>query len=103
MNTTDGLTDSERLGEAVDHFKETLIEELQLMRILRFFHHLLNKIPQWWAISKYEYQLEAVWSTDDLREHRIAIEEIKEANKRISSRLPNRELKIERTERTKRI
>lgn len=68
-----------------------------MKRIIRFLGHLRNKVPQWWEISKYEYQLQAVWATDDIREHRIGIEEIKEATKRISKRVPNiKEIKTNR-------
>lgn len=70
-------------------------------RIKRFVSHLVNKIPQFWAISDHEYQIGGVWASDSIREHRIIIEEFIEMQKRVGKRLGDAE--VIKTKRSKRV
>lgn len=70
-------------------------------RINRFVSHLVNKIPQMWAISAHEYQIGVVWASNTIREHRIVIEELKEMQRCVEKRIG--EAKVIKTKRSKRV
>lgn len=74
-----------------------------LKKVKRFIGHIVNKVPQIWGASEFEFQLHCIFATDNYEEHLLVIEEVKKMRETIEAKLGKENFKTMKTKRTKRI